>query len=287
MKNLKSILAVCICMIAFANGNAQEKNSLLWKVEGENIKTSYVFGTFHMMPKEDFYLKQKVKDAVKSSETIVLELDMDDPNMQSEMMKLSMLAEGNSLKNHMDETEYETLDTYFKEKMGVGMDKLNTLKPLVLSTMIMMNYIGEGFASYEASLLELAAAQEKEVKGLETIAFQMGIFDEQSYEDQVDDIIKLLVEDTFMKNMFTEMIEQYKTEDIEKLYSSMDDYFDGDIALMNRMLQERNVNWIPKMVELSKNESVFYGVGAGHLGGEKGVVNLLKKEGYTVTPILE
>ncbi|GHC45064.1 hypothetical protein GCM10008083_04670 [Ulvibacter litoralis] len=274
-------------MMVFFNGKAQQENSLLWKVEGNGIKTSYVFGTFHMLPKEDFQLKQKVKNAIESSETIVLELDMDDPNLQSEMMKESVLSEGNSLKNFMDEQEYARLDAYFNEKMGVGMDKFVSFKPMVLSSMVMMTYLGKGFASYEGTLIEMAAAQQKEVKGLETVAFQMGMFDKQPYEDQIDDVVKLLVEDAFMKDMFAEMIALYKAEDIQNLYAYMDEYFDGDVELMERLLHERNANWIPKIGALSKEEAVFYGVGAGHLGGDKGVINLLKKEGYTVTPILE
>lgn len=287
MKNLKSVLVACICMMVFFNGKAQETKSLLWKVEGDGIKTSYVFGTFHMLPKEDFQLKQKVKNAIESSESIVLELDMDDPNLQSEMMKESVLAEGNSLKNFMDEQEYATLDTYFNEKMGVGMDKFVSFKPMVLSSMVMMTYLDKGFASYEGTLIEMAAAQQKEVKGLETVAFQMGMFDKQPYEEQIDDVVKLLVEDALMKDMFAEMIALYKAEDVHSLYTYMDEYFDGDIELMERLLHERNANWIPKIGTLSKDEAVFYGVGAGHLGGDKGVINLLKKEGYTVTPILE
>lgn len=288
MKNLKLLIELTIICFTIFNATAQvDANSLLWKVEGENIKTSYVFGTFHILPEKDFVLKDKVTNAFNVSQLVVLELDMDDPNLQSNMMKVSMLDEGESLKTFMDENEYNVLDLHFKGKMGVGMENFTSFKPMVLSTMVMMSYLGEGLASYEATLIKLATEQNKEILGLETIEFQMSIFDEQPYDEQIDDIVKLLTEQESMKTMFDKMIALYKAEDISGLYDFMDDYFDGDIALQERMLANRNNNWIPKIREFSKDQSVFYGVGAGHLGGKTGVINLLKEAGYTVTPVID
>jgi len=93
MKKVKiSLFLLIIGIISIAvpyGGHAQNKkgNSLLWKIEGKGIKTSYLMGTFHMLPQKDFLLKDKVKNAFKASDQIVLELDMDDPTMQSKMMQ--------------------------------------------------------------------------------------------------------------------------------------------------------------------------------------------------------
>ncbi|MGJ8591345.1 MAG: TraB/GumN family protein [Aquaticitalea sp.] len=287
-KLIYTVKTFLLSLAATFNLAAQDtQSSLLWKVEGNDIQTSYVFGTFHMLPKEDFILKDKVKDAFETSEQVVFELDMDDPNMVSEMTKSSMITDGTTLKSHMDDAEYELLDTYFKSKMGMGMEQLKTFKPLMLSSMIMMNYMGKESASYEGSLMKMAQEQSKEVLGLETVVFQMGMFDEQPYDEQVDDMIKLLNEPDYMKKMFTDMISIYKKENISDLFNYMDDYFDGDLELMQRLLDDRNTNWIPQIAEKSKDQQTFYAVGAGHLGGEKGVINLLKEAGYTVTPVLD
>lgn len=288
MKNLINIISTLLLIIITTfNLNAQEtETSMLWKIEGNNIKTSYVFGTFHMLPKEDFLLKDKVKNAFTSSEQVVFELDMDDPNMVTEMRNLSTITDGSNLKNYMDEEEYALLDTYFKTNMGIGMEKLKGLKPLMLSSMIMMNFMGEESASYEGSLLTMAKEQNKDVEGLETVAFQMGMFDQQPYESQVDDMIRLLNEPDFMKDMFSEMIGFYKNENITDLHAHMDGYFAGDLQLMKRLLDDRNADWIPKIEEKSKDKKTFYAVGAGHLGGKQGVINLLKEAGYIVIPVL-
>lgn len=287
MKNLKQILASALLLVAIAlNLNAQENNkSLLWKIEGNDINTSYIFGTFHILPKKDFEFKDKVKHAFSKTETVVLELDMDDPNMQGEFMKYSMLTDGQQLKSFMDDTEYAYLDAFFKEKMGFGMAQLNTFKPFTLSSMAMVSKFGKDAASYEATILTMAAEAKKEVKGLETVEFQMSLFDKQSYEEQIDDIIKLIKDEETAGLTFDDMVKLYKTEDIDKLYDFMNTYFEQDDELIKLLLSDRNVSWIEKMEASSKEQSTFFAVGAGHLPGEKGVINLLKEAGYTVTPI--
>lgn len=287
MKNIKNIFTLVTVLFTFMTGFAQQNNnSLLWKVEGNGIKTSYVFGTFHMLPKEDFLLKDKVKDAFAASELIVLELDMDDPAMQMEMMTHSAMPAGTTLVDYMDTDEYRLIDTYLKEKVGAGLEQFKNYKPLMLSSMVMMGYLGKDHASYEATIITMAKEQQKDIKGLETIEYQMNVFDQQPYDEQLNDVVKLLNEKEGMTKMFTKMISNYKTEDIDGLYNFMSDYFTGE-GQMDAMLHTRNANWIPKIGEYSKEQAVFYGVGAGHLGGSLGVVNLLREAGYTVTPVLE
>ena len=287
MKTLKSIIAMAIiCLSAIATTVAQD-NSLLYKVEGNGISTSYLFGTFHMLPKEDFELKEKVKKAFDASDLVVMELDMDDPNMQTAMMGVSMISGDDSLQNHMTAEEFKILDDYFTSKMGIGMANFNKMKPFVVSSMVMMAHLGQNMASYETTFVGMAKEHSKEIKGLETIEFQMAMFDGQSYEDQIDDVIKMLTEDGGIDGFFNKMITIYKREDIEGLYKSMDEYFEYDKALQAKLLDERNQNWIPKIGEYSKDQKVFYAVGSGHLGGEQGVIKLLREAGYKVTPITE
>jgi hypothetical protein len=82
-------------------------------------------------------------------------------------------------------------------------------------------------------------------------------------------------------------MDDFMDNDIEILYDFMDDFMDNDIEMLKKFLDERNNKWIPEIAKFSKEHSVFYGFGAGHLGGKQGVVNLLKEAGYTVTPVLD
>lgn len=284
MKKSKNVLLVLVAML-FAVPGAIAQKSLLYRVAGENIKTSYVFGTVHMMPKEDFLLEEKVKTAFTESDIIVMELDMDEASLQTEMMKYAMLAGDDSLQNHMTPEEYKILDDYFTSKLGVGMVAFNKMKPFVISSTAMVAHLGQNMASYETSFVQMAASQEKEIRGLETIAFQMAMFDEQAYDEQIDQVIEMLQEEGGIGGYFDTIIKAYKTQDIDVLYDTLNEFFEEDEAFKEKMLDERNQNWIPQIGDLSKENTVFYAVGAGHLGGEKGVIALLKEAGYTVTPV--
>jgi len=264
---------------------AQETKSLLWKVEGNGIQTSYVFGTFHLIPQEDFILKDKVKKAMDETGVTVLELDMDDPNLTTEMQSLVVLKDGKQLQSFMDEAEYEQLDTYLKEKVGVGMQVFNSMKPLAINSMITTTFMGAQTASYETELIKYTTAQQKEVLGLETAAFQIGVFDAFPYDEQIDQIVEFINEPDKTRDLFAEMITTYKEEDVSGLYDFMEEYLAEDPELQKALLDNRNKDWVKKIPEFSKKQKVFYAVGAGHLGGENGLINLLLKEGYTVTPV--
>ena len=285
--NKQIFIAFVLFSLLVSISNAQNDNSLLWKIEGDSIKTSYVFGTMHLMPQEDFVLKDKVKNAFNEAEVVYLELDMDDPSFMADMMKYSMLEEGDELKAHMDSTEYVFLNQYMNKNIGVGLKQLNRFKPLSLTSMIMTTLMGKQLASYELTFINMAKEAEKELKGLETIASQIAVFDKIPYDEQIDDIIKMLKSPEETKKLYVNMIALYKAEDITKLFESMDDYFDNDQEMMKSLLFDRNENWVKQIPEISKKQKIFYAVGAGHLGGDKGVIKLLKSAGYIVTPVLD
>jgi len=289
MKKQKQILILYLFfgLLATSIFGQEKNNSLLWKIEGDSIQTSYIFGTIHLLPQEDFVLKDKVKSAFNKAEVVYLELDMDDPSFMKDMMKYSMLEKGDELKSHMDSTEYVFLNQYMNKNIGVGLQQFNRFKPFSLTSMIMTTLIGEQPASYELTFINMVKETEKELKGLETIESQIAVFDNISYDEQIDGIIKMLKSPEDTKKLYANMITLYKSEDITKLFESMNDYFDNDKEMIKRLLFDRNENWAQQIPQISKKQKVFYAVGAGHLGGDKGVIQLLKSAGFNVTPVLD
>lgn len=259
----------------------------LWKIEGDEIKTSYLFGTMHLIPEKDFNLKDKVKTAFDSSELVVLELDMSHPEFMKDMMAQAYLEQGTELKSFMDDSEYELLDNFLKEKMGIGMQMYNTMKPFMLMSVVLMASVDGPLASFEMTLMQMAKESGKQIKGLETIATQVGVFDATPYDRQLDDLLDMIKNLDDSTELFNTMAQLYISEDIDSLYDYMDDYMNGDLEMMARFLDERNNNWIPEISKFSKDFSTFYGVGAAHLAGGQGVINLLRKAGYTVTPVMD
>ena len=261
-------------------------NTLLWKVEGKGIKPSYVFGTLHLLPQSDFLLKKKVENAFMETDLLVLELDMDDPGFQAEMMKHANMKDGLTLDQLFTEDEYTLIDTELKGAMGVGLQMFNTFKPIVISAFFVVKLVGEQPASFETALMSMAQEQGNEVEGLETIAQQMALFDQLPYESQADDIVDMVNDMDGTKTLFMEMVALYKEENLQGLADMMDEYLDGENE-MEVLLVERNKNWIPLIAAKAKEESTFFGVGAGHLGGAEGVIALLQQAGYTVTPVMQ
>ncbi len=289
------IIGLLISIIAFfscktqksASKVADSANSMLYKIEGKGIKPSYLFGTIHLIPQKDFELKEKVEEAFDDSEVLVLELDMDDPKMMREMMKLSLLPDSLSLDKLFSEEDYKTIDQELG-KMGMNMKLFNKSKPLMIQQILMMQMLGEQLASFEQTFVTMAGKSNKEILGLEDVAFQMSVFDKIPYEEQVADIVTMVDKKEESLAFYEKMVEVYKTENANALY----DLFDSDLypmepEEMDVMLHDRNKNWIPKIEEFAKKDKVFFGVGAGHLGGSEGVVNLLRKAGFTVTPVLD
>lgn len=267
------------------SGDEKEVSStLLWKVEGPEIKTSYLFGTIHMLPQKDFELKEKVSTAFDKAEQLVLELDMDEPGLQMEMMQMAPMKDGSTLKKLMTETEYKQLDTVLTKSVGAGVQMFDNMKPFIVSSMIIPSLMGGQIASFEGTFIGMAKEKKIEILGLETVARQMSMFDEIPYKDQVEDMIEMINEKEKTQNLFNEMLTLYKNEDFEGLYKMTGEYVDNAEEL-GLMLDSRNKEWIPRIGELAKDKTTFFGVGAGHLGGENGVINLLKKAGYTLTPI--
>ncbi|MEL7147260.1 MAG: TraB/GumN family protein [Bacteroidota bacterium] len=287
VKNSKLTLLLAVLAIAISfNCSAQKKQkSLLWKVSGNGIQPSYLMGTFHMLPNEDFEMKKKVKDAFTASEQIVLELDMDDPSMSSKMMQQMMMTDGKTLKDFMTAEEAEFLDKKLTESFGQGLSTLGRMKPLAILSMVTISVMGEQPASFELSFVQMAQKQKKEVLGLETVKEQMQVFEDISYESQLDDIIEMLEDDDATEAYFDKMIATYRSEDLNALMSLMEEYYEGREDEMARLLDVRNMNWIPQIGELAKDKTTFFAVGAGHLPGKKGVIQLLQKAGYKVTPV--
>ena len=265
-------------------------SSLLWEISGNGLKQqSYLFGTIHIIGKEDYFWTDVMNDKFNSTKTLVLEIDLENSMMAMlSMMGNVRMKDGTSLQDLLTEEEYKLVEDYFNDEMGMPIAIFDRIKPMFTSMMISEGGQDnmEEMTSYEMELMDKAKVNKMNVEGLETIKYQMSMFDSIPYEDQA----KMLVEsvkggDDTEGDVMNAMIELYKNQDIDGLYelimqedSDMETF--EDILLINR-----NKNWIPKIEKFARQKPTFFAVGAGHLPGEKGVINLLKAAGFTVQPV--
>ncbi|MBN1132493.1 MAG: TraB/GumN family protein [Bacteroidales bacterium] len=286
-KNCGYFLLALVILVLFSRDTParQTEKSLLWKIEGKAIKTSYLFGTFHMLPKSDFEIKEKVRDAFNLCEQLVLELKMDNPLMQLELLNYVAMKDSMTIDQLVDSADYLRLDQALRESVGIGIAMFNSYKPMLIGALLIMKYIEGEPASFDLTLTEMAKERGIPIAGLETVKYQVSIFDEIPYEDQIKDVMKMINEEERMTEMFSEMVSTYRNEDLNALFdlTRQDAVSEKEIELM---LLKRNRDWIPKIEILSKDKPTFYGVGAAHLGGEEGLIFLLRKAGYKVSPVL-
>jgi uncharacterized protein YbaP (TraB family) len=262
------------------------ENSLLWKISGKGLeKPSYLYGTIHMTC--NYKATDKIVKAFAETSQLALEIDMDDPSMQAKMMKGMMMKEGTTMKNLLSEEDYTQLASFFKDNTGMSLGMFNTIKPFAVSAMLISKLVPcNPPSSYEAEFMKIAQEQKEEVKGLETIEYQMGVFDSIPYKDQLDDLVKMAKEGLAeSKSEFEKLNMLYDKEDIEGMMKIMTENDDVTAKFTDELLNKRNKNWIPVIEKMSKEMPTFYGVGAMHLAGDEGVIRLLRKAGFTVTAV--
>lgn len=284
MKIMRIIIGLLLFITGWSVQAQTESKSLLWKIEGDSVQTSYLYGTIHLLPQEAFEIHENVSNAFDAAEQIVLEIDMDDPMMQMKMMQNASMKGETTLDQLFSDEDYSAISEALKETVGIGLEGVNKMKPFVIASMLISNLIEGTPASYEMTFVQMAREKELEIVGLETVESQMAIFDKIPYEEQARDVVDMVQNEEATRAEFAAMVKAYKEEDLQGLYDLIESYADT-AAEMNELIIKRNHNWIPVIGELVKDKVCFIGVGAGHLGGEKGVISLLRNAGYVVTAV--
>ena len=150
------------------------------------------------------------------------------------------------------------------------------------SSFLIQKIIGAQSASYEMYFMQQAMAQQKPMGGLETIGEQIGYIDLIPLQEQAQMLVESVDDFNKSKIEFKTLVETYKSRDVEAVYKIMMESSEEFKQYGEFLIDKRNENWIPKIKELGNAQVTFVAVGCGHLGGEKGVLNLLRKEGFKV-----
>lgn len=277
--------------------------TLLWKITGEGIsEPSYLFGTIHIIEKKHFLFSDSAKEAFEQTERLVLELDMSNQMaMAMQMLSLAPMKDGTKLKDLITEKEYLMVKQYFEEDATDPQIKMmpfqmvENWKPMLLQSLLYTDMIEGETASYELYLTTEAKKNKMDMAGLETIEDQINVFEVIPYEDQAEMLVESIQDIRKSKGKSKEealteiekLVTMYKAEDPD----GMAEMTLGEMTKMEKgadaLLKDRNEKWIPEIVTLAKEKPTFFAVGAAHLGGEHGVIRLLRKAGYTVEPIMQ
>lgn len=289
---LKKIGTLLLCSFSLLTANAQqkarEKSSLLWEISGKDLKSpSWLYGTIHMICAEDLHFSQATQDALKKVKSLYLEIDMSDQEEMQSLQSSLMMPEGYSLKALVSEAEYKQLTDWCQDSLHTNIAALDRFKPLVLLSLVARQHFTSSCqhpASCEAELMKIAQTQQLPVHGLEKATDQVAIFDSIPDKDEAQMILKTIGDPVKTQEIYSKMIKAYKAQDINALSVLMAETEDM-VQYKDLLLDQRNRNWVPIIASEAAKAPTFFAVGAGHLGGNTGVIELLRKQGYTVKPI--
>ena len=271
-----------------ARGKGNSMNTLLWKISGNGLqKPSYVFGTMHILCEDDAALSANLKSAIKESDKIYFEIDLDNMAEVLGTMKFLRMNDGKKLSELLSADEYGRVEAYFKKNPSpLPFSMMGRFKPYFISSMIgeqMMTC--EKKNGMEEQIMKESKQYNKEIKGLETIEFQASIFDSIPYEKQAHDLVQYIDSLDNYKNVMVEMVDVYRRQDLLRMDTLMHKSDPGMEEYMDLLLYNRNRHWVEQMPGIMNGQTILFAVGAGHLAGDQGVLNLLRKKGYTVSPV--
>lgn len=283
---LRFIFVLASLVISFVVNAQNLEKSLLWKISGNGLeKPSYLFGTMHAVCEINF--DTDVIKALDETNQLYLEIDLDDPKLQINMMKGMMMKDGITLSSLITKEDSIIVNDFLKANVGTTLKFVDKFKPFMVSSMFIPKLLECPMKSIEMELVKISKEQKEEVFGLETIEEQILVFDKIPYKIQAEELVKT-AKDNLIKDKaeFQKMLVIYEEKDIEGMIDMMAES-ENKISseFDDLLLNDRNDNWIPIIEKISKEKPTFYAVGAAHLAGENGVIKLLRKKGFTVEAV--
>lgn len=290
MKKLLLITALLACTFA-----AQAQ--LLWKVSGNGLKQpSYIFGTHHIAPPHICDSIKGFEKAFAECSQLYGEVVMDSmttPGFQQEM-RMAMMAPQDSLLDKLySPEELKLIDQALMGTFGAGAEKFNLLKPAAISTQLAVMQSMKIFkdfnpqAQLDGILQNRAREQGKPVSGFETVQFQKEILFLSSLSEQAESLLKMVkLGEEKNKSIALGMADCYMKQDLDQLMKIIEeDPTEGTEEDLNRLIYNRNRNWAIQLKSILPQQATFIVVGGGHLPGDKGLLNLLRQQGFTLEAV--
>lgn len=291
MKRFSAVLLGSIMAITALAQKNNTENTLLWKISGKGLsKPSYLFGTIHMLCKDDAVLSDSLKSIIKNVKEVYFEVDLDNMFEMLAVMGKMKMRDDTTLQDLLSVADYEKVKTYFETKGSMlPFSMLETYKPMLAASTLQQGGLPcETTAMMEQVIMQEAKQYNKSIKGLESMGYQASVLDSIPYKLQAEQLVSYI--DNAIKGgeddkELNEMLDAYKSQDLKKLEEML---MKSDPSISNYtdvLLYNRNRNWVEKLKELLPEKSLLVAVGAGHLPGKEGCINLLRREGYKVTPV--
>ena len=267
------------------SGPHEYGQGLLWKVSGEGLPPSYVFGTIHVAERHISAQLEKVRDVLAGSEIFVMEAIFDPDGIEA-LRKMMFFTDGTRLQDVISAGLYaETLAIL--GAYHVTETDLAPMKPW--AAYLTMSYPADMGVILDQRLLHLALEAGLDTMGLETVVEQGNLFNSFSLDDQVRLLTDAVCHRGILEDDFAKMIALYTEGDLAGMSSYGQRYsFDDNTlyeTLTDRLLTRRNHLMAERMQAALEAGRAFIAVGALHLPGEEGILALLERRGFEITRV--
>ena len=295
LKKFNSILVhVAVCLIYTGSifsfqidSDAAEKKSL-WKIRSKS-NVVYLLGSIHYLKPQNYPLAEEMEAAYKDAKKIIFEINLESAEggrAQQLMALKGIYTDGTTLKDHVAPATYALAEKQLKE-LGLDIQIFNQFKPwftaltvLALKLQSMGFDPGKGIDQY---FFRKAKKEKKEVDGFETLEYQFGLFDGMPERVQESLLLQALSGGDLTETAVDAVVKAWAAGDLQALETLLLQGLKEFPELYQRLIVERNRAWLPKIESfLSQNENYLVVVGAGHLTGKDGLIEMLKAKGYTV-----
>ena len=277
-KLLLTLGILCIACTAFTQ-------SVLWRVSGRDIQSpSYLYGTIHIQDSRVFSFDSTVWHCFNSCEALAVEVLLDrlDYSVVREQM---MMPKGQSIAKMLSKEDFAILDSLCKAKMGVGALFLSNMKPFFLSSALQQADLPkEEPLALDLFFLQQARNRGMYCYGLEEYMDQIKATDAISIDDQLKILRQTLHETADVAASFDSLVLAYLAFDMTMISKMLTDTTLPD-NFDKVLVDKRNKTMYKGFRKIAKKQHVFCAVGAAHLPGDKGLIGLLRKKGYTVEPV--
>lgn len=295
---LRLLLLCCVWLTATACGaqnsgelvRAEGNQSLLWEVKRLGQAPSYLLGTMHILCPEDAKLSNELLEVLGKVDQIYFEIDLDDMGQLLGALQAMAMRNDTTLGDLLTDAEVERIQEYFKNESSLPLPFtfLQRIKPMLLSSMVAEKALPCEAANGMELLIMQRVKEEKSSKpilGLETMAYQAGLFDSIPYQLQAKELLKSIDSPHSANGEIDSLILAYRNQDLEKIEQLTLAEEGGVSGSLDLLLYGRNRNWVGQFEKIFQKGSSLIAVGAAHLAGPKGIIQLLKEKGYEVRPL--
>ena len=293
-KTLTFLLLLSISLTSCAK--SKQQTGLLWKISGNNLeKPSFLYGTHHLVPLSFLDSIDGLDEAFMATEQTIGELDMNNMGeMQMQLMMASLMPDGESYDNLLNEEDYKLLDETLKEYVGAGLNQFGQMKPAMLNTLLTVMMYKKLYPSDEEGLSmdehfqKEARDRYRQTQGLETVQDQIDVlFGSQPIQRQAESLLCTIKNMDYGKKQMDRLMTAYYAQDLTamaKLYEEEDpnNPCPSTEEEKDELNKKRNEKWMDILPEMMSKKPSFIAVGCLHLVGDDGLIKRLQKEGYKV-----